>query len=51
MYGFNTVSLDQKGRLAIPAKYRTSFIQKNETQIVITKESKRDVYKQLLELH
>ena len=38
MYGFNTVSLDQKGRLAIPAKYRNSFIQKNETQIVITKD-------------
>ena len=38
MYGFNTVSLDQKGRLVIPAKYRTSFIQKNETQIVITKD-------------
>ena len=38
MYGFNTVSLDQKGRLAIPAKYRVSFIQKNETQIVITKD-------------
>ena len=38
MYGFNVVSLDQKGRLAIPAKYRASFIQKNETQIVITKD-------------
>lgn len=38
MYGYNTVSLDQKGRLAIPAKYRASFIQKNETQIVITKD-------------
>ena len=38
MYGLNTVSLDQKGRLAIPAKYRASFIQKNETQIVITKD-------------
>ena len=38
MYGFNTVSLDQKGRLAIPAKYRAIFIQKNETQIVITKD-------------
>ena len=38
MYGFNTVSLDQKGRLPIPAKYRTSFIQKNETQIIITKD-------------
>ena len=38
MYGFNTVSLDQKGRLAIPAKYRISFIKKNESQIVITKD-------------
>ena len=38
MYGFNTVSLDQKGRLSIPAKYRTSFVQKNESQIVITKD-------------
>jgi MraZ protein len=38
MYGFNTVSLDQKGRLAIPAKYRANFIQKNENQIVITKD-------------
>ena len=31
-YGFNTVSLDQKGRLAIPAKYRTSFIKKNDLE-------------------
>ncbi len=38
MYGFNTVSLDQKGRLSIPAKYRASFIKKNENQIVITKD-------------
>ena len=38
MYGFNTVSLDQKGRLALPAKYRTDFIKSNETQIVITKD-------------
>ena len=27
-----------RGRLAIPAKYRACFIQKNETQIVITKD-------------
>ena len=38
MYGFNTVSLDQKGRLALPAKYRADFIKSNETQIVITKD-------------
>ena len=38
MYGLNTVSLDQKGRLAIPAKYRADFIKSNERQIVITKD-------------
>ena len=38
MYGFNTVSLDQKGRLAIPAKYRNTLLENNETQIVITKD-------------
>ena len=38
MYGFNTVSLDKKGRLAIPAKYRSHLINTNETKIVITKD-------------
>ncbi|MDA0754449.1 MAG: division/cell wall cluster transcriptional repressor MraZ [Proteobacteria bacterium] len=38
MYGFNTVSLDQKGRLAIPAKYRSHLINNNETKVVITKD-------------
>ena len=38
MYGFNTVSLDQKGRLAIPAKYRSHLINTNETKVVITKD-------------
>jgi MraZ protein len=38
MYGFNLVSLDQKGRLAIPAKYRNTLLENNETQIVITKD-------------
>ena len=38
MYGFNVVSLDQKGRLAIPAKYRNDLLENNETQIVITKD-------------
>ena len=38
MFGFNTVSLDAKGRLLIPARYRTDFkIQKNN-RIVITKD-------------
>jgi MraZ protein len=38
MFGFNTVSLDQKGRLAIPAKYRGHLLQNNETKIVVTKD-------------
>ena len=38
MFGFNTVSLDAKGRLLIPARYRNDFkIQKNR-KIVITKD-------------
>ena len=38
MFGFNNVSLDAKGRLLIPARYRTDFkIQKN-SKIVITKD-------------
>ena len=38
MFGFNTVSLDQKGRLAIPAKYRAHLIENKESKIVITKD-------------
>ena len=38
MYGFNTVSLDHKGRLAIPAKYLSHLINNNETKVVITKD-------------
>ena len=38
MYGFNTVSLDKKGRLAIPAKYRAHLINNSETKIIITKD-------------
>ena len=38
MYGFNTVSLDQKGRLTIPAKYRSFLINNNETKIIVTKD-------------
>ena len=38
MFGFNTVSLDQKGRLSIPAKYRAHLIENKESKIVITKD-------------
>ena len=38
MYGFNAVSLDTKGRLAIPAKYRCNLVENKETKIVITKD-------------
>ena len=38
MYGFNSVSLDKKGRLAIPAKYRSHLVNNSETKIVITKD-------------
>ena len=38
MFGFNTVSLDKKGRLAIPAKYRSYLISNNETKIIVTKD-------------
>ena len=38
MFGFNTVSLDKKGRLAIPAKYRAQLIENKESKIVITKD-------------
>ena len=38
MFGFNTVSLDKKGRLAIPAKYRAHLIKNKESKIVITKD-------------
>ena len=38
MYGFNTVSLDKKGRLAIHAKYRSHLINNSETKIIITKD-------------
>ena len=38
MYGFNTVSLDVKGRLSIPARYRADFKLQNQPKIVITKD-------------
>jgi len=38
MFGFNTVSLDAKGRLLIPARYRSDFKTRNNNKIVITKD-------------
>ena len=38
MFGFNTVSLDAKGRLSIPARYRADFKLQNQPKIVITKD-------------
>ena len=38
MFGFNTVSLDAKGRLSIPARYRADFKLQTQPKIVITKD-------------
>ncbi|MAR95449.1 MAG: cell division protein MraZ [Gammaproteobacteria bacterium] len=38
MFGFNTVSLDTKGRLLIPARYRTEFKIQNQSKVIVTKD-------------
>ena len=38
MFGFNTPSIDNKGRIAIPARYRNDFRSQNQNSIVITKD-------------
>ena len=38
MFGFNTPSIDSKGRIAIPARYRNDFRTKNRNTVVITKD-------------
>ncbi len=38
MFGFNTVSIDKKGRIAIPARYREDLRNQNQNQIVVTKD-------------
>ena len=38
MFGFTTISIDAKGRLAIPAKYREQLISQNEINIVVTRD-------------
>ena len=38
MFGFTTISIDAKGRLAIPAKYREQLHFQNEKSIVVTRD-------------
>ena len=38
MFGFTKISVDSKGRLAIPAKYRDQLISQNESNIVVTRD-------------
>jgi MraZ protein len=38
MFGFTTISIDAKGRLAIPAKYRDYLHSNEETRIVVTRD-------------
>jgi len=38
MFGFTTLSIDSKGRLAIPAKYRDQLLSQNEVNIVVTRD-------------
>ena len=38
MFGFTTISIDAKGRLAIPAKYREQLKSQNEKSIVVTRD-------------
>ena len=38
MFGFNTVSLDAKGRISMPARYRDAFKSKSLSKIVVTKD-------------
>jgi MraZ protein len=40
MFGFTTISIDAKGRLAIPAKYRDQLLAQNEENIVVTSDPK-----------
>tara|TARA_B100000575_G_scaffold41997_1_gene29587 strand:+ start:50 stop:517 length:468 start_codon:yes stop_codon:yes gene_type:complete len=38
MFGFNSLSMDAKGRIAIPARYRNDFRNQNLSALVITKD-------------
>ena len=38
MFGFTTISIDAKGRLTIPAKYRDQLLAQNEVNIIVTRD-------------
>ena len=38
MFGYNTISIDQKNRISIPAKYRADFLETNESEVIVTKD-------------
>ena len=38
MFGFNTISLDVKGRISLPARYREDLKSKKLSKVVITKD-------------
>ena len=38
MFGFTTISIDAKGRLAIPAKYRDQLLSQSEESIIVTRD-------------
>ena len=38
MFGFTTISIDAKGRLAVPAKYRDQLLSQSEESIIVTRD-------------
>ncbi len=38
MFGFTTISIDAKGRLAVPAKYRDQLLSQSEDSIIVTRD-------------
>ena len=38
MFGFNSITIDPKGRIAMPAKYRDSLFELNTNKIVVTQD-------------
>ena len=50
MFGFTTISIDAKGRLAIPAKYRNQLLSQNEDSIVVTRDPQYPALKKGIEL-
>ena len=38
MFGYNIVTLDAKGRISVPARYREDFVSNHESQIIVTKD-------------